>query len=93
MKLFMLSAAIDQGNSQTNDQLLNTVFDRWIQAGHWNRDPDEHIVIVNNIDSEPILDTAYWGPSSRPTFAYMRPGGDHGPRTNGGQMAPLHFLR
>ncbi len=62
----MLAAAIDEGKKENDEQLLNAVFDRWIQAGHWNRNPDEHFVIVNNVDSEVILDTAYRGPSHRP---------------------------
>lgn len=62
----LLSAAIDEGKKQTNEQLLTTVFDRWIQAGHWNRNWDEHFLIVSNINSEVILDTAYNGPSHHP---------------------------
>jgi PAS domain S-box-containing protein len=62
----MLAADIDIERKLSNEQLLSSVFDRWVQAGHWNRDPDEHFLIVNNVDSEVILDTAYRGPSHHP---------------------------
>jgi PAS domain S-box-containing protein len=62
----MLAAAIDDEKKENNEQLLNTVFDRWIQAGHANRSPDEHFLIVDNLDSKVILDTDYRGPSYRP---------------------------
>ncbi len=47
----------------TDDQLLNKIADDWIHFGHWDRDPDEHFLVVNNIDSQVILDTVYRGPS------------------------------
>lgn len=62
----MLAAAIDEGKKENNEELLNTVFDRWIQAGHATRNPDEHFLIVDNVDSEVILDSDYRGPSYRP---------------------------
>jgi PAS domain S-box-containing protein len=62
----MLATVVDYGRKETDEQLLNVIADRWVQAGHWNRDPDEHFLIVNNVDSEVILDTAYRGPSHRP---------------------------
>lgn len=65
-ELSTVSAAIDYGRNETDQALLNTVFDRWLQAGHWYQDPDEHFVIVKNVDSEVILDTAYRGPSHHP---------------------------
>ena len=41
--------------------LLNVLCDRWRQMGHWGHDPDEHFIVVNNVDSEVLLDTIYRG--------------------------------
>jgi PAS domain S-box-containing protein len=62
----MLATVVDYGRKETNEQLLNAIFDRWVQAGHWTRDSDEHFLIVDNVDSEVILDTAYRGLSHHP---------------------------
>ena len=57
----MLAAAVDHAGPMPDDKLLNKISDDWIQLGHWNRDPDEHFLIVNNVDSQVILDTVYRG--------------------------------
>src|SRR5579863_8354903 len=55
----MLANEVDLGRKQNTEQLLITLGDSWIQLGHWTREPDEHFVIVDNLDSEVVLDTVY----------------------------------
>jgi len=65
-ELGMLATAIYDGRKQSDQILLNTVSDRWRQIGHLDSPPDEHFLIVNNVDSSVILDTAYRGPAHHP---------------------------
>jgi PAS domain S-box-containing protein len=65
-QLGMLATAIYDGRKQSDQILLNTVSDRWRQIGHLDSPPDEHFLIVNNVDSSVILDTAYRGPAHHP---------------------------
>jgi PAS domain S-box-containing protein len=64
-ELSLLCSAIDDAHEhdkgKTDEVLLNELCDRWRQMGHWTRDPDEHFVVVNNVDSEVLLDTVYQG--------------------------------
>jgi PAS domain S-box-containing protein len=65
-ELGMLATAIHNERGQNDQALLNAVFDRWLWIGNLNSPPDEHFVIVNNVDSSVILDTAYRGPAHHP---------------------------
>lgn len=65
----MLAATVDAGETMTNDKLLNKIADDWIHFGHWDREPDEHFFVVNNVDSQVILDTVYRGAHGTIPFA------------------------
>ncbi len=59
----MLAAKVDAGQKMTDRELLITIADQWVQLSNWIRDPDEHFLVVNNVDSQVLLDTIYRGPS------------------------------
>jgi PAS domain S-box-containing protein len=65
----MLAASVDAGEEMTDDKLLNKIADDWIHFGHTDRDPDEHFFVVNNADSQVILDTIYRGAHGTIPFA------------------------
>lgn len=62
-ELSLLCSALDDPLEKSKDDevLLNVLCDRWRQMGHWGHDPDEHFIVVNNVDSEVLLDTIYRG--------------------------------
>jgi PAS domain S-box-containing protein len=57
----MLAATVDASETMTDDKLLNKIADDWIHLGHYDRYSDEHFFVVNNVDSQVILDTVYQG--------------------------------
>jgi hypothetical protein len=62
-ELSLLCSALDDPHEKDKDDevLLNVLCDRWRQMDHWGHDPDEHFIVVNNVDSEVLLDTIYQG--------------------------------
>jgi PAS domain S-box-containing protein len=63
----LLSYAIDSADKKDDETLLNKLCDQWRQSDHWNHDPDEHFIVVNNVDGEVMLDTVYRGLAHRPS--------------------------
>jgi PAS domain S-box-containing protein len=72
----LLSYAIDSAGKTDDETLLNKICDQWRNSGHWNHDPDEHFIVVNNADAEVMLDTVYRGlghhPSASPELRELR---------------------
>ncbi len=62
----LLSYAIDSAEKTDDETLLNKLCDQWRHSDHWDRDPDEHFIVVNNVDAEVMLDTVYRGLSHHP---------------------------
>jgi PAS domain S-box-containing protein len=62
-QLSLLCSALDDPHDKDkgDEVLLIVLCDNWRRMGHWGHDPDEHFIVVNNVDSEVLLDTIYQG--------------------------------